>query len=351
MAGCGTCPDSCNCVVASGDGVTVTGDGSSDSPYVVSADGEAWAGTSPDDSIDIANLGADNGHSPELTVNINPAGGLLNGGGGIQILIDPASTAPISEGVAGLRVDCCPYASPATDDTPTVDLVDTFGILSANVIPNTLAGLENQAGGVAIKLEDDPAAVAGSAGNNLLRFTAAGELTLQAEDAAAAVGMEARAVTGGSDVNLSNTVGVNSGNSFSATISNPTIVPMFVRLEGIAHLESEATGADTLFRVWNPMAILDISSGSGGALDIGSNGLFAPAEFGDGAAGGFTRIDRGHLAKWAYIPPGGSITFTSYMKPLLTAVGWTTTVGAGGFYVFENVQLAVYPARAGGWGL
>lgn len=279
---------------------------------------------------------------------------LIYGATGVyaNLIIDPAGSAPVSVGPLGLKVDCCPASAPAIQDTDTIDMDDTLGILSAEVIPNTLAGLENQANGVSIKLEDDPAAIAAIAGNNLARFTAAGDLTVHGNDVAGFVGAHARAVTAGSPVSLSNTVGVQSSNSFSAVITNPTAVAMIVRLEGIAHLESVTSGAVGTNRIWSQQCVLDVVAVAGGANDIGSNGLYTVTEFNSNVvAAGVIRIDRSHLAKWAYIPPGGSVTFASYQQPLLVAAGWTTALAGGASYTFENVELAIFPAKTGGWAL
>lgn len=41
------------------------------------------------------------------TVIVDPLGGLTTGDDGVGILLDPASTAPVSLSADGLRVDCC----------------------------------------------------------------------------------------------------------------------------------------------------------------------------------------------------------------------------------------------------
>ena len=349
MAGCG-CQQACGCTVI-GDGVTTTAVTIGDTTTVSAI--QTFLGVSDTNCIDMV-LAAGIVSANLLSLSSNSiALACVPGGLQATLRLDPASTAPVSITAAGLRVDCCAATPPAIKPaTPTVVLSVPAGILQADVIPNILAGVENQAGGVSIKLEDDPAAVAAAAGTNLARFTAAGDLTVQGSVVAGFVGMHARSVTAGAAVNLSNTVGVQSGNSFSAVITNPTTVAMMVRLEGIAHLESVSSGVVGTNRMWNPMAVLDITVLAGGALDIGSNGLYAVAEWNSNViAAGATRIDRGHIAKWAYIPPGGSVTFTSFMTPLIVSGGWTTTVGAGGFYQFENIELAIFPAKTGGWAL
>lgn len=351
MAGCGTCPDSCNCVVRAGDGVTVTGDGSAGAPYEVSAVGEAWAGTSPDSSIVIGNLAPNDGHTPTLRANLNPAGGLLMGGGGIQIRIDPASTAPISEGINGLRVDCCPAAAPATNDTPTVDLVDTFGILSANVIPNTLAGLENQAGGVAIKLQNDPAPIAAPCGNRL-RFTTLGDLT-ELQD-----GMDLTGIAAGAAVGLAATQGNLGGTSSSVLFTNVDTCPVFALFMGLGQIVSPSNGgAQTNRRISQQMQLFAAAL-AGGAVDIGGAGIAANSDYNyqSGGLGTPTAIPaaqawrfQAQLMKWVYLPPGGSVTMQARTLCLETQVGWESTVPNGASFQLSNYSYAVFPERIGGW--
>lgn len=121
---CG-CSDGCACVVADTDTVSWTGDGDADTPF-------------------------------QATVIPDPAGGLQDTADGVAILLDPASTAPVSVGVDGLRVDCCPAC---VSDTDTLGLtVDEDGCISGDVVLDPDGALESTAAGVRIKI--DPASTA-----------------------------------------------------------------------------------------------------------------------------------------------------------------------------------------------
>lgn len=352
MAGCGTCPDSCNCTLVAGDGVTVVGDGSAATPYEVSAAGEAWAGTSADASIDITNLAPNDGHTPDLSVNINPAGGLLNGGGGIQILIDPASTAPISEGINGLRVDCCPFTPPATNDTPTVDLDTTGGILSANVIPNLLAGLENQAGGVSIKLQNDPAAVAAPCTNRMRFVAGTGDLTFLPD------GIDLTAIAAGAAVGLAATQGNFGGTSSSVLFTNTDSCPVFVLFNGLGQIVAPSTGAAGTQRRISQQMQLFAAALAGGAVDLGGAGIAASSDYNyqSGGLGTPTAIPaaeawrfQAQLSKWVYLPPGASVTMQARTLCLETQAGWQSTVPNGATFQISNYTYAVFGERIGGW--
>lgn len=350
MAGCGTCPDSCNCVVTEGARVNVTGDGSAGSPYVITADASpTFVPTSPLGGMLLGNLGPNQGHTPTIDPKIAAAGGLLIGGSGIQIKVDPASTAPISLGAGGLRVDCCAGGSVGVDDTPTVNMLIVGNVISANVIPNTAAGLENQAGGVSVKIQNDPAAIAPAAGIGGLRFTTAGDLTLSENDIMVASGMDARGVGSGAAVNLAGTAPNFGANSFSGVITNSENFPVFVRLSGIMEFTSTTSGAVGTNRIWNQSGILDISAVAGGGADIGTAGIFTVYEVNQNVdAAGVVRVDRGLVDKWAYLPAGASATFRARSQCLRTVSGWTTTTGAGASFQFTNVHLAAWAAKSGG---
>lgn len=156
MAGCGPCPDSCNCQVADELGVLYPGSGDAGSPIIVprAIPETVFAATSSDTSISITPAGA-YGHSPDLVVNVcaileeaaerqngrlvifsndadckperlrNPATNEYLGYDPVSgqatwltlptdfsITIDPDSTAPVSYGPNGLRVDCCELGVP-----------------------------------------------------------------------------------------------------------------------------------------------------------------------------------------------------------------------------------------------
>lgn len=270
------------------------------------------------------------------------------------VRIDPASTAPVIVGAAGIKIDCCAASPPAISDTTTVDLSTPAGILNAVVIPNTLAGMENQAGGVSIKLENDPAAVAPD-GTNLLRFTTAGDLTLQEDIVAQEVGIDTRSITAGTAVSLAATVAAGFGTtSLTVVITNTDIVPLTVRMYGIGTFIVAAdggfasTGTAGTDRQFGQNMILDISAVAGGGVDVGSAGL-ATFFQGGHVASTPTMTWRSHLEKWAFLPVGGSVTFRSRSQCIRDTAGWFSTTPNGTSYQFSNILLQSWPDKLGGW--
>lgn len=87
---CGCADNACNCVVQGINGLTVTGSGSVIDPYLISAGAETtFAATNTGGGIDITPAGTA-GHTPQ-----------------IELVLDPASPALLSQGVDGLSVACC----------------------------------------------------------------------------------------------------------------------------------------------------------------------------------------------------------------------------------------------------
>ena len=259
--------------------------------------------------------------------------------------LDPASSAPVSQSAAGLKVDCCPAGPPAISDTATVDLSIPLGILNAVVIPNTTAGIENQALGVSIKLEGDPAAIVPLAAANIARFTTAGDLTVHRNDAAGAAGIDVRVVSDGSAVFLSaGAVGAFGGTSLTLLVTNTDVVPLYVNLQGIGIIQASALAP-------NPDQIgvnmlLEISGGTG--LSIGGRAEHAITDDAQLAAG-FLMHWRGDLSKWALLDPGKNVTFVARTQVLQPIINYTTGVPGPSFFQFINPTLAAYPVRTGGW--
>lgn len=83
---CGCSDESCNCIVQSGGDIVVGGSGTVADPYIVSFTETEFAGVEGD-GIDIT-PGGTNGHTPEIAVKI-----------------DPDSTADVTAGPDGIRVD------------------------------------------------------------------------------------------------------------------------------------------------------------------------------------------------------------------------------------------------------
>lgn len=118
---CG-CTDICDCVVADSTTVSFSGSGTLADPYVA-------------------------------VVVSDPAGGLQNTLNGVAILIDPASTAPISTSAAGLLVDCCPIL---VADTNCIDLeVAIDGTISADLIIDPASPLAVTCGPAGLSVSGD----------------------------------------------------------------------------------------------------------------------------------------------------------------------------------------------------
>ena len=103
---CG-CDDTCNCLIQAGPNVFVSGAGTFDNPYIITAASETtFIGNNTDGGIEIT-PGGTAGHTPTFNLRL-----------------DPASTAPVSVSGLGLRVDCCDVS-----DAYSLDLtvgVETF---------------------------------------------------------------------------------------------------------------------------------------------------------------------------------------------------------------------------------
>lgn len=99
---CG-CQNQCLCEIEGADGIVVVGDGSTATPYVISPPAETvFDASNVDGAISIV-PGGPFGHEPVL-----------------GIIIDPASSAPISLSGSGLRIDCCDPGGVVADELPGV---------------------------------------------------------------------------------------------------------------------------------------------------------------------------------------------------------------------------------------
>lgn len=150
--------------------------------------------------------------------------------------LDPASPALLAQGAAGLSVACCTSSTPLFDDTPTVDLQAPAGVLEAHVIPNLLAGLENQPGGVSIHLQGDPATVPDVCENRLRFVVGTGDLTFLPD------GMQMIAVIDGTKQDVPLGAPSDSANSISTTFTNTRFCSVYAVFE--THLNVQLTPAN-----------------------------------------------------------------------------------------------------------
>jgi len=141
---CG-CLETCNCNFEEGSGINISGSGATGNPIVISAVAQAtFAATNADGTIDITPAGTA-GHTPNF-----------------DLIIDPASTSPVTKTVDGLRIDCCTEGGAGSieiADTDSVDMHNGGDILSADVIIDSNGGLVTTPGqGVGIDI--DPSSTA-----------------------------------------------------------------------------------------------------------------------------------------------------------------------------------------------
>lgn len=106
---CGCAESGCTCVLQGAGTVVVSGAGTVANPYIISSSASPlFAATNPGGGI-LITPGGTLGHTPAF-----------------DLVIDPASTAPVSVSEDGLRVDCCP---PGPVVSP-VDIVDEDTLLT-----------------------------------------------------------------------------------------------------------------------------------------------------------------------------------------------------------------------------
>jgi len=132
VAICG-CQGRCTCSLSPGANVNITGSGDSNDPYIINAqDSPTFSAVDSDGSMQILPGGA-LGHTPALAVRI-----------------DPDSEAPVTVSGAGLKIDV-PGGTNSVDDTDSIDLEITAGVITGDVILDPDGGLVTNPGlGVAI---------------------------------------------------------------------------------------------------------------------------------------------------------------------------------------------------------
>lgn len=191
---CG-CDVPCNCFLTATNTVSITGDGSSGSPYqaTVVPDPNGGLQNTPDGvaikpdpaspaPVTVGPDGLSVGCCDPCVVDsdsidFDVVAGCVTG----DLRIDPSSTAPVSVTPDGLKVDCCGDTSTVAD-TDSINLSLAAGVITGDIIldPGGAAdgGLETLANGVSVKVFGDPANVAVGTDQDcqLLRRTTAGDM-------------------------------------------------------------------------------------------------------------------------------------------------------------------------------
>jgi len=348
---CG-CSQNCGCeVIAGTNNVTVVRIG--DTFTISVSDASLVQSVADTDCIGLA-VG---GGTLTATLNIAPINtpiSLACTGAGLvgDLVIDPTSTAPISAGPAGLKIDCCDGAGAlvGVDSTNTVTMINSLGIVTATVIPNTDAGLENQVNGVSIKLQDDPAAIAPTC-ENRLRFNTSGDLTFLTD------GATVENIPAGALVRLAGTESNNGDISSSVSFTNNDTCTVIALFQGIGRIVAPSTGTSASTRRISQQMQLNAASLSGGAVSISGSGLAAFSDYNFQPSGGSaTPITtdlairwQANLMKWVRLPPGASVTMEATTQCLEDQVGWQNEVANGASFQIANYSLAVFPQRVGGW--
>lgn len=273
---CPCFPD-CGCALEAGDLILIEGSGNLLDPWIVSGIETVFSATGTN-GITVT-PGGDYGHEPT-----------------IEILVDPAGTAPVSVGPDGLKVDCCDVAIASildVSDTSTVDLTLAGDTLSADVIisPDLCNSLEDR-------------------GNGL--FSYRGERWVDV------VGGALRTIP---------TTGDSASDSWSHTIQNTNDCTIYVEVSGTAVTNSEIddpaqnVNFDASCRLESTVAFVDGSNTRSVRINEMTNtGSLNPFPSGEG----ITTSD--FLFGTIRLPAGNSTTVRMYMN----STNFVNLIGGGG---------------------
>lgn len=394
MSLCGCYPAcSCQLTVGTPELLSLIGNGDPGTGgWTLSAIETVFAASAIDNAISIT-PGGTYGHGPSFGLNVDDTDtvDLSIGPTGLvaDVRIDPDSTAPVSVGPDGLKIDCCAEGGVdvGVDDTYSIDMDLTGAVITAgliadpdgalditatgvSVLENASSGIEVTASGVAIKLEDDPAAAA-PAGDNLARFTTIGDLTVSKANVLSQLsgdivslarensGINLTGVSSGVQVSFNGTAGNASSNSISVTNTNGGTETLVMVIEGTGEIVVEYVGdAATLTNYFQVSAVLEATALSGGATQISGAGIHTYGAFyrandsGEVIPSSLSERSRGLLRAAFVMPPGSSVTWRSRAETLESFVGFRTTVANGSWYQFNNIRRYVFAEKEGAaWGI
>lgn len=297
---CPCFPD-CGCALEAGDLILIEGSGNLLDPWIVSGIETVFSATGTNGIA--VTPGGDYGHEPT-----------------IEILVDPAGTAPVSVGPDGLKVDCCDVAIASildVSDTSTIDLTLAGDTLSADV--NVSADACN-----AITVEPDGL------------FASPGERTVDLAGSS-------------STVNISTIAGNDSGASWRYCITNPSSTcGVFVTIYGQAIVNAEIVSSAA--NVDMDLACrLELEAGTGvtvtqfagatstksvRANEMTNTGSLNPFGAGEGIT------FQGQLFGRIYLPPSGRAQVKSYVHTT-NFDNLDGDVASGLGYIFDNVYLVL----------
>jgi hypothetical protein len=315
MAGLCGCSQPCTCELNVGpvDLISITGSGDPlAGGWIVTVVETPLTILNTDGAIDIT-AGGSYGHVPT-----------------INLVIDPDSTAIVTTSPAGLRVDIDPSNLEATAvaDTNSVDLTLTGTTITADVIPHPDRGLEILPSGLAIRLQDDPAAAAAVC-ENRLRFTTAGDLTMLPD------GLFTASVGAGTQRSLPVTLGDDSSNALNTSFTNSRDCQVYATFRCIAFLEAEPSNYTTPpagGRIVSMQARADSGGATTGAL-IGAIGTWSMTHMdsiASLAAGTKVRF-RAQLETTFLLDPGEVADIDVYVTALEDLSGYTSATPDSGF--------------------
>ena len=248
----------------------------------------------------------------------------------INLVIDPDSTAIVTTSPAGLRVDIDPSNLEATAvaDTNSVDLTLTGTTITADVIVHPTRGLEILPSGVAVRLQDDPIAIADTC-ESRLRFTTAGDLTILPD------GLSHASVGAGTQRSLPTTLGNDSGNALNTSFTNTRDCQVYATFKCVAFLEAEPSNYTTPpagGRRISMQARADVGGAATGSL-VGSIGTWSMTHFDDisSLASGVKVRFRALLETTFLLDPGEVADIDVYVRSLETTTGYTTSTPNSGF--------------------
>lgn len=315
---CPCFPD-CGCFLEEGELISIEGTGNNVDPWIISAietvfDANAGSGIT-------ISAGGSYGHEPTISVAIQDTNSVdlafVTNNLTANVRIDPASTAPVTVGAAGIKIDCC--ADPAIGDLLTVS--DT------NTVDLTLA-----AGNLSADVRIDPDAC------NIIDDTVSGLLAYQGEywyDIADGV------------LRTIPTVGDSAADSWSHSMQNNFDCPIIVSIYGQAVTNSQVTvsGAQVNFDAACRLETDTIAFMGGGFIrsvrinEMTNTGSANPFPAGEG----ITTSDQlfGHIL----LPVGGATNVRMYMNST-NFVNLTGGGGGGLGFQFTDVSLRIAEINA-----
>lgn len=365
MSLCG-CYPACSCQLNIGTPALLSLLGTGDPAtggWTLSAIETVFAATAANNAIGIT-PGGSFGHNPSFGLNIvdTDTVDLSIGENGLSadIRLDPDATGAVTVGPNGLKIDCCAEGGVnfTVDNEDRSVILDLDGaVLSGDVKPDTLHGIEVGTAGVAVKLQNDPAAVAAQP-ENRLAFTTAGDLVTIQD------GMNLRSRPD----SISVTVPFSAGGDTVAFVDNITnssgtdIVLEYCSTPFLV-MKVKPSPPDDASYSFDINLRTDVTNLVGGAVAYGNNpghGIrvsnmeapgFVPSNPATGnfynPAGEF--VWSSPITSTIFMPAGSTCSVTGIIETIraISTLGWEQLVGNGTYFKVYNRFMKIYPARTG----